>query len=131
MAMVRSKYVGKASLVMASPVFRPDMIRIQCGERFVMRAGAGVPDGANEKPRGSQDRENPTPITESFAYRWLGRLSHRSTGPVPELTPMGPAHRSSTIWDRPRQTAGYYNFTYPLGGEMGPEKGRFNNRTPS
>ena len=54
-----------------------ELCREEYGKGLVMRAGTRVSDGANKKCRRGQDRVDPTPSTESLAYRWVGRWSHR------------------------------------------------------
>ena len=54
-----------------------ELCRDEYGKGLVMRAGTRVSDGSNKKYRRGQDRVDPTPITESPAYRWVGRWSHR------------------------------------------------------
>ena len=60
------------------------MSRELCGDKdgkgLVVRAGTCVSDGSNKKSRRGQNRVDPALIPESFAYHWVGRLSHR--GPV-------------------------------------------------
>jgi hypothetical protein len=54
-----------------------ELCRDEYGKGLVMRAGTRVSDGSNKKCRRGQDRVDSTPITESLAYRWIGRWSHR------------------------------------------------------
>ena len=54
---------------MTGPSMSGELCRDEYGKGLVMRAGTRVSDGSNKKCRRGQDRVDPTPITESPAYR--------------------------------------------------------------
>ena len=59
--------------LVTGPSTSGELCRDEYGKGLVMRAGTRVSDGSNKKCRRGQDRVDPTPITESPAYRWVVR----------------------------------------------------------